>query len=714
MKQQIVLQQSEEDCAAACLATVAKYYGRTMTIARVRTAVGTGVRGTTLLGLRRGAEALGFNAKSVQATPELIENINAAPLPAIIHWKGNHWVVLYGQRGRKYTIADPSCGIQHVSRKEFQANWADGLLLLLEPDHIRFSEQPDDRLTGFGQFLRRILPYSHIIFQALVMNCIVGLLSLALPLMMQVLTDDVLVRSDTQLLMTVGIAVVALNVFKSAVSLIQSHLIGHFSQRLKLGLNLDYGFKLLRLPLAYFDSHRSGEVVSRLSDVRQIHSLISQLVLGLPSQFFIAMISLGLMLTYSIPLTVAAIVAFVIIIGLNFLFLPTLQDKTRRLIVEGAENQGFLIETFRGALVLKTTQATPQAWAEYQQNFGRLANLEWSTAQVQIFTNTITRLVGSLAGIGLLWMGSYLVIERTLSIGQLIAFTGMSGNFFDFLSAVVGVIEEFITARIIVQRLGEVLETPAEDDHTKPKPWVQISPAADITCTNLNFYHAGRVHLLKDFNLRIPGGQTIALIGQSGCGKSTLTKLLTGLYSLQSGNIRYGNFNQSDLSLECLRQQAVLVPQTPHFWSRSIVENFQFSNPAIEFEEIVRACEVACADEFISELPERYQTVLGEFGANLSGGQQQRLAIARAIVNDPAILILDESTGALDPLLEHEVLENVLNDREGKTTILISHRPRVILRSDFVVYIDGWRVKLTATPAELSSIPGDHIDFLTP
>jgi ABC-type bacteriocin/lantibiotic exporter with double-glycine peptidase domain len=712
MKYQIVLQHNEEDCGAACLATIAKYYGRMFTIGRTREAVGTGMNGTTLLGLRRGAESLGFNARPVQASPELVDNISEAPLPLILHWKGNHWVVLYGKRGRKYTIADPASGIRHISRQELTESWTDGILMLVEPDNLRFNEQSDDEVNGIGQFFRRILPYSHIIFQALVMNCLVGLLALGLPLMMQVLTDDVLVRRDTQLLMTIGIAVVALNIFKSAISFIQSHLIGHFSQRLKLGLNLDYGFKLLRLPLSYFDSHRSGEVVSRLSDVRQIHSLISQIVLGLPSQFFIAAISLGLMLFYSVQLTIAAVIAFIAIIGINFLFLPTLQRKTRSLIVEGAENQGFLIETFRGALVLKTTQGTPQAWDEYQRNFGRLATLEWSAVQIEIVTSTLTGLVGSLAGIGLLWLGSHLAIEGTLSIGQLIAFTGMSGNLFEFLSSLVNTFEEFITAQIVVQRLTEVLDTPAEDDYTNPKPWVHISETADITCHDLNFYHKGRVHLLKNFNLTIPGGCVTALIGQSGCGKSTLTKLLTGLYSLQSGNIRYGSFNQADLSLECLRQQVVLIPQTPHFWSRSIIDNFRFTYPDIGFEDIVRACEIACADEFISELPEKYHTVLGEFGANLSGGQQQRLAIARALVTDPSILILDESTGALDPALENQVLTNIFNDRQGKTTILISHRPRVILRSDYLVYIDRGAVKTAATPTELLNLPGAHLDYL--
>jgi ABC-type bacteriocin/lantibiotic exporter with double-glycine peptidase domain len=712
MKTAIVRQQNEEDCGAACVATVAKYHGRTFSISRVRSVVGTGMRGTTLLGLRRGAEALGFNARPVQATPELIDNLNDVPLPAIIHWQGNHWVVLYGRQGKKYTIGDPGKGISQILHQELITNWSNGILLLLQPDEIRFSEQSDDKIGSLGIFLKRVIPYKAIILQAIAINIVVGLLSLALPIMMQVLTDDVLVRSDSQLLMTVGIAVIALNLFRSLISLIQSHLIAHFGQRLKLGLNLDYGFKLLRLPLAYFDAHRSGEVVSRLADVRQIHNLVSQLVLGLPSKFFIAIVSLGVMLFYSPQLTLAALVAFMIIIGINLLFFPSLQKKTRRLIAEGADNQGFLVETFRGAIVLKTSQATPQAWSEYQCNFGRLANLEWGAMQLEIYTNSITQLIAGITSIGLLWLGSYLVIDRTLSIGQLLAFMGMSGNLFEFLGMVVNLVNEFITAQIVVQRLSEVLESPSEEDYSSPKPSIKISPGADITCTNLNFHHAGRINLLKDFNLTIPSGKVTALIGQSGCGKSTLAKLVTGLYPLQSGNIRYGKYSQSDISLECLRQQVVLVPQSPNFWSRSIVDNFHFTNPEVTFEEIVMACEVACADEFISELPDKYQTVLGEFGANLSGGQLQRLAIARAIVANPPILILDESTGALDPSLEAEVLDRIFADRAGQTMILIAHRPSVIMRADTIVLLDRGELKLAGTPAELLEIPGEHLNFL--
>lgn len=491
MKYQVVLQHSEEDCGAACLATVAKYYGRTLTLSRVREAVGTLSQGTTLLGLNRGAETLGFNVRQVKASAQLIDSLDKAPMPAIIHWKGYHWVVLYGQKGNKYVICDPGVGIRYLSRKELVEGWSNGIMLLLMPDDTRFYEQSDDQVSGFGRYLKRVWPYRFVLAQAIAINIVIGLLSLSSPLMMQLLTDDVLVRGDTQLLTTVAIGVIAMNLFKSAIGLVQSHLIGHFGQRLQLGLLLDYGRKLLHLPLSYFEGHRSGEVVSRIGDINAINGLVSQIVLGLPSEFFIALVSLGFMLFLSWQLTLASVLAFVIVTLVNLLFLPALRQKTRKLIVLGTENQGFLVETFRGVQVLKTTQATPQAWQEYQTNYGRLANLGWSTMKLELYSSTFTNILSTITNIGLLWLGSYLVINQTLSIGQLLAFNGMSGNFLGFLSSVIGLADEFITAQIVIQRMAEVIDATPEDLNAEKKPWAKISTDANIVCTKVNFHHAG-------------------------------------------------------------------------------------------------------------------------------------------------------------------------------------------------------------------------------
>ncbi|NEP18925.1 MAG: peptidase domain-containing ABC transporter [Leptolyngbya sp. SIO4C1] len=712
MKYQTVLQHSEEDCGAACLATVAKHHGRTFAVSRVREVVGTGARGTSLLGLSRGAEALGFNARQVKATPQIVDRLNEVPLPAIIHWKGYHWVVLYGKKRQQYIIADPGVGVRYLDREALVEGWGNGIMLLLEPDDSRFYEQPDDSVGGMMRFFKRVWPYRWILAQAIAINFAVGLLSLATPLMMQLLTDDVLVRGDTQLLTTLVIGVICMSLFGSVVNLVQSHLIGHFGQRLQLGLIFEYGRKLLHLPLSYFEGRRSGEVVSRIGDVDAVNDLVTQVVLGLPSQFFIALISLALMILYSWQLTLASIAGFGVMTLINLLFLPAFRQKTRSQIVLGTENQGFLVETFRGTQVLKTTQAIPQAWQEYQTNFGRLANLSWSMMKLELYSGTVTELGSTLVSVGILWLGSYLVISQTLTLGQLLAYNGMSSNFLGFLGAVVGLVDEFVTAQVVIQRLKEVIDATPEDAHDEKKPWAEIAGCEDIACSHVQFHHAGRVDLLQDFSLRLPGGKVTALIGRSGCGKSTLVKLLAGLYMPQSGNLRYGAYNQQDLSLACLRQQVVLVPQEAHFWSRSIIENFRFSYPDLTFEQIVDACQIAGADEFISQLPDKYQTVLGEFGANLSGGQKQRLAIARAIVTHPPVLILDESTGALDPVSEAQVLDRLLATRQDKTTILISHRPKVISRADWIVMLNQGQLQLQGTPDDLYAQAGEHLDFL--
>lgn len=714
MKYQVVRQHSEEDCGAACLATVAKNYQRTFTLNRIREAVGTGQLGTTLLGLRQGAEALGFNARAVRASTEIVDRIEEAPLPAIIHWKGNHWVVLYGQRGRKYVIADPAMAIRYLSKQELMSGWTNGVMLLLQPDSVRFYAQADDKVGGFGRFLLGVWPYRAMLFEALLCAQVIGVLSLAFPFLIQILTDEVLVRGDTRLLAAVAIAVVVMNIVNSLLKLVEYNLVAHFAQRLQLGLVLEFGRAILRLPLTYYESRRSGEIVSRLDDIQQINQLVAQVVVSLPSQFFIAVISFGFMLFYSGLLTLVAVAIAVVMTLSTFAFLPTLQQKVHSVLVLDAENQGVLVETFKGALTLKTTTAAPQFWEEFQSRFGRLANQTFRTIQIGIINDTFSGLVSGIGSVALLWFGSTLVISKELSIGQLLAFNSMNGNFLALIGTLVGFVDEYTRVQTATGRLTEVIDSTPENQGSTKKPFAKIPSNADIICTSLNFHYAGRVELLEDFSLTIPGGKVIALIGKSGCGKSTLAKVIAGLYPTQSGNIRLGIYNLQDLSLDSQRQQVVLVPQEPHFWSRSIIENFRLGSPSVTFESIVRACQIAEADDFISKLPDKYQTVLGEFGANISGGQRQRLAIARAIVTDPPVLILDESTAGLDPVSEAQVLDKLLFYRQGKTTILISHRPRVINRADWIVLLDQGKLKLQGSLSELRSQPGDHLDFLTP
>jgi ATP-binding cassette subfamily C protein len=247
----------------------------------------------------------------------------------------------------------------------------------------------------------------------------------------------VLVRGDTKLLTGVVIAVVVMHLVSSSLQFVQSNLIAHFAQRLELGLVLEFGRQILRLPLTYYETRRSGEIVSRLGDIQQINQLVSQVVATLPSQFFIALVSLGFMLFYSQKLTIVAVIIAALMTVSTVIFLPTLQQKTRNALVTDAENQGVLVETFKGALTLKTTTAAPQFWDEFQSRFGRFANLMFSTIQIGIINNVFSGLVSNIGSVALLWFGSTLVISKELSIGQLLAFNSMNGSFIAFIGALI-------------------------------------------------------------------------------------------------------------------------------------------------------------------------------------------------------------------------------------------------------------------------------------
>jgi ATP-binding cassette subfamily C protein len=714
MKYPVVLQHSEEDCGAACLASVAQYYGRTFTLPHLREASGTNQQGTTLLGLQQGAVAVGFNARPVRAAANILDEIDQVPLPLIIHWKGYHWVVLYGYQRQKYIIADPAVGILQLSKEELTAGWNDWVCLLIEPDQERFFLQTSDQVTHLWRWIKRSWIYRQILTEVLAINIVLGLLSLASPFLIQIITDEVLVREDLQLLQSVLIAVVIINLFSSALGLVQSNLIVHFAKRLELGLVMEFGRKMLHLPLSYYETHRGGDIVSRLKDIQELNQFISQFIVSLPSQLLVAIISLMVMLIYSVPLTILAMIIGGLMVLSTLVLLPTLRQKTRNLFAVEAETQGVLVETFKGSLTLKTTNSTAQFWEELQTRFGRQANLAFRTTQIGILNEMFSGFVSGVGGVALLGFGSRIVMTNTLTIGQLLAFLTLQRNVTLFVNSIVRFTDDLTRVQTVTQRLADVIDAPSESLETDKKPSAYIPPNADITCHNITFHYGGQVNLLDKFSVVFPGGKTIALIGRSGCGKSTLAKLIAGLYPLQSGNIRLGIYNQQDLSLDCLRQQVVLVPQDAHFWSRSIIENFQLGHPGIPFEAIVHACQIAGADEFISQLPEKYQTVLGEFGASISGGQRQRLAIARAIVTNPSILILDESTASLDPLSESEILYRLLQQRQGKTTILISHRPRVINQADWIILLDEGLLKLQGELSKLQSLPGEHLPFLTP
>lgn len=702
-----VRQQNEEECGAACLATVARHYGKKVSMPLVRQLVGTGHQGTTLLGLRRGGDELGFNCRALRTDVDasFFSDVHQITLPAIVHWKGNHWVVLHAVQARSVVIADPGEGILRLARRRFLEDWGDGVLLTLEPDMARLMQQPDDagQLHFVLRMLRLARPYGGLVARAMALNAVVGLIGLGIPLLMQVLTDDVLVRRDVQLLSVLGIGMVCLYSFRQLVDFLERKISSYFFERLELSLLLEYGHKLIQMPMRYFDTHRSGDILNRIIEMGRVNTMFSSLLLDLPADMFLAIISLVVMAIYSSQLTLIALAAYAVIVMIQLSFLPRRYAIGARLITKNARNQALLVEFFRGAQLLKSSNAGEQAWDEYQKDFGELARLSWQESQLTILSDGAVALLSSLLHIGLLVYGSTFVLADQISIGQLLAFAGLGMNVLSFFSESSRFAVQVLADRSVFGRLTDVLEAEPEQKEREKKWWVELHGDETIELRKLSYAHPGRRQVINAINAHLPGGKATALVGGSGCGKSTLAKLIAGMYQASSGLIRYGGAAQGDLAIECLRAQVCLVTQDSHFFNRSIIENFRFVHPQASYKAIVEACQVSMADSFVTELPNGYNTTLGEFGANLSGGQKQRLAIARSLMGNPPVLILDESTSALDPVLEGQVLDRLLEVRRNLTTILISHRPSVIARCDSLLYLENGQIRFQGPISEVDT-----------
>lgn len=711
-KQQLVLQASEEDCGAAALSSVLKLTtGLDYSLHYCRELVGTGPQGTNMKQLKWGFDQTGYHTKAVRFSADVfdVDNVQKFSFPRVIHSR-NHWIVWLGREGGKYIIWDPAIGLRHLSRRQFEAIWVDRIALLLELDpdrlpQIKSFSRAKPQPKGGKLIVSLLISDRKTLGKLAILSLLIGVFSLSTPLLIQLLTDSVLVQADTRSLHSLVVAVMVMYSISSRLEWVQANVIAHLAQDLEKAASLKFVNKILRLPLTFHASRRSGEVLHRLEDVQEISQIVSQIV-TLPSQFVVAIVSLLLMFGYSWQLSIIVVILGGVMLSFTLLQQPAMQKKIQELLVVGAENQGVLVEMFKNMQTIKAMNATAQFWNELQERLTRQARLNLKGSQMVISNSVFTNMIASLGNIIILWFGSLLVLQAdaSFSLGQLLAFRAMSENVIAFTHMAVNLTDEFTRFQTATERLREIDELPEETSH-EHKPYHNFPDGIGICCEAIGYQHSGGCHSLEALSHVCPGGKVTAIVGKSGCGKSTLVNIMAGLYRPHSGNIRFGPYNQQDLSPDCIRQQVVLVPQEAQMFNRSIVDNFiQFtdakSQPDI-FEAIVKACQITGADDFIRQLPDEYRTYLGEFGANLSGGQRQRLAIARAIVSNPPILILDEATSGLDPAGEAELLDRLLQHRQGKTTVLVSHRLQVVQRADWIVVLEQGKLKGQGTSLDL-------------
>lgn len=714
-KYQWIRQQSGADCAAASFAIIAKHHGRTFKISRLREILGTGKGGTTLLGLKQGAESLGFWAKAFKSDRDRLNDLmEKLPLPAIIYWKGYHFVVLYGREGEKYVISDPGMGIRYLSRSELLKGWQGGLMLLLTPHPFWFLSQQGDRVDPWGSALQRLYPYRWTVLALFLLGCLLGVLSLTLPIFLQLLVDRVLLGDRFQILPVILFFFCCLQGFHSLLNWGQLTLASQFSQKLQTGLKLDFGEQILQLPLTYHEARYDSVVRGVLRDIQGINRIVTQTIVTLPQQTLSGLAAIALLGIYNLQIALVASAIALFVASAIALLDPEVRQASYRTAVTAGNNLFFLSETFKNALTIKTIAVTPHLAREMQNRLEEEAEINSKNANLTHFEEALSQLLLGLGSLSLLAFTGYLYGQQYLSLGQLVSIYGLNLVLLDTSKTWVRFWLDFTQVKTAAQLLDELFDCTPENLGDEAKPWQEIAPHADICCQNLQFQYPGRLPILSNLNVTLPGGGAIAIIGYSGCGKSTFAKLLTRLYDLPRGEIKLGDHAIADFPLDCLRRQVVLVPQEAEFLTRSITENLQLAQPEATFADIQKACEIAAADEFIATFPEGYNTILGTFSANLSGGQKQRIAIARALLINPPLLILDEATANLDPPTEKRVMDRLLSHRKGQTTLLISHRPNVIERADWVFWIDEGMVKFAGTMADFRTRSPEHLRFLNP
>ncbi|MBW4612481.1 MAG: peptidase domain-containing ABC transporter [Desmonostoc vinosum HA7617-LM4] len=709
-----IRQQSSEDCAAASLAIVLKHYGKNISINQVREAIGTQIGGTSFLGLKCGAESLGFIAEAFQVEVEWLDNLDNT-VPTILYWQGYHFVVLLAKEGERFVLSDPGIGIRYVDRTELLANWQGNLALFLKPHPIKFILVQNQHQNLWTNWRKRLFPLRWHLLGLVLLNLLFSGTLVAVLVLQQILIDRLWQPSNfLPSLMVIFISLAGVVFLSAGLSFASSTLATFLTGRLQTSLRTDFGQQLLQLPLAYFETRGYGTIGMRLGDIASVSQLIDLLLVKLPMQTFGGLLALVVLYFYH-PFLLLSVSAIAILLSVIFyIFYAYIQQTLYRIWLTSGKNFFLLSQIFANALTIKTT-----ASADFLKQELLLKQEEEITANAQNnninnLINSLLSLLSELGKVALLVVTCWLFLQQQLKLGIFIAVVGLGNLVIEAANTWLQFVLEFTKVKIKIQDLEELFQVQPETAADNPNSWIDLSPHEDIICKELNFQYPGRLPLLKDFSATLTGGQVIAIIGHSGCGKSTLVKLLNRLYSLQKGDIFLGNDNLKDLPIECLRRQILLVPQDSRFLTRSIADNLRLGVPDATMEELVAACEVAAAGEFINLFPEGYDTILGDFSANLSDGQKQRIGLARAVLMNPPVLILDEATANLDPPTEARVLDALLAQRQGKTTILVSHRPRVIARANWIILIEEGEVVFQGTISDFRDLASVHLEFLNP
>ena len=710
MKYYCVKQHDITDCGAACLATISKQYGLNLSISKIREVAGTDKQGTNAYGMIKAAEQLGFSAKGVKGNQEAF--FTEFPLPAIAHVVVDgsllHYVVIHKITKKQIIIADPAKGIVKYAPEEFFKIWT-GVLILLVPTS-KFQKGNENKGV-LSRFFSLMFPQKRLLLNIFLSSLIITVFGILASFYFRFIMDDIVPNSLRKTLITLSIGVIVLYIFKAILEAFRNHLMLYLSQKLDIPLILGYYQHVLGLPMNFFGTRKVGEIVSRFMDASKIRDAISSATLSIMIDTLMALVGGVVLFTQNHLLFGIAVIVVALYGIIVFAFNKPVKKINEKQMEDNSQVTSYLVETLNGIETVKAFHAEDKAQAKTDRLFVKLLKSVFKGGMITNAQQTLTGAISTIGGTVILWVGVVSVLNGNMTLGSLLTFNALLAYFLDPVKNLINLQPTMQTAIVAAERLSEILDLELEktaDENRKLSPQSLNYP---IKIENLDFRYGTRKLVLENINMNRGAGEKIALVGESGSGKTTLSKLLMNFYPWEKGEIFIGDYNLKDINLESLRNRIAYISQDIFLFSGTIRENLELGNEDATLEDIIEACKLSKADEFINKLPLRYETMLEENGANLSGGQKQRLAIARALLKKPDILIMDEATSNLDSITEKAIEKTINNLSKNITTIIIAHRLSTIMRCDKIFVMEQGKFIEQGTHQELIEQKGRYYNL---
>jgi ATP-binding cassette, subfamily B, bacterial HlyB/CyaB len=643
----------------------------------------------------RYAKQTGLKARVLKTT---FVRLATTPLPGIAVLRDGGFLLLGKAGDGKVLVQSPLAPRpQLMTQAEFEAVWDRRIVLV-----ARRAELVDlARRFDITWFLGAIVKYRGLLGEVFVASFFLQLFALATPLIFQVVIDKVLVHRSMTTLDLLIIAFSAIAIFETILGALRTYVFAHTTNRIDVELGARLFRHLLALPIAYFQARRVGDSVARVRELENIRNFLTGSALTLVIDLFFTLVFIAVMFVYSSLLTWIIIASFPFYIAVSAVATPIFRQRLDEKFKRGAENQAFLVESVTGVETLKSMAVEPQMQRRWEEQLAGYVTASFRVTNLGNVASQGVQLVSKLATALTLYFGARLVIEGSLSVGELVAFNMLSGRVSQPVLRLAQIWQDFHQARLSVARLGDILNTPAEQTYNASRSTLP-AVIGSVRFEHVTFrYRVDGSEVLHDIDFDVPAGQIVGIVGPSGSGKSTVAKLVQRLYVPESGKVLVDGIDLAVVDPAWLRRQIGVVLQENVLFNASVRANIALADPAMSMERVIAAATLAGAHDFILELPEGYDTIVGERGSSLSGGQRQRIAIARALVGNPRILIFDEATSSLDYESEQTIQNNMRRIVEGRTALIIAHRLSTVRRANRIITIERGCIVEDGTHDEL-------------